>query len=460
MRAASPNCDDRFRLSPARSRAAVAAAATLALLAVLAPAGDAIAATAPADSASASLEATHLPPWNPPHPIGASEPWEAVVRFPGRLVSLPLAALGQGTRKALLAAEQGFYVQRFLYFFHGVPVPFSIGPAGLGDRTGLGAGATIQPKLGPVHLHALFDASTLGYTRARAHVALGFAMAEYRIDQRPADRFFGFGMNAREADESRYGLYQQRLVAGIDAASPLRGLAGPRERFSAWIGPRWTRTTQGDGSDEHSIAEVFPAAVAGTLDRDFEHLTYGTLLEADHRRGAPHWSHGWRASAQAERFDRPLVASPARTGAQFTRYMYLAEAAGSFRRDPRTLRLTLTATDQEIGAGADRFFVSDLARLGGANGLAGFEPHRFHDVDAMNLRAAYVFPISEHLEFDLHGDAGGTFASLQDDFRPNRLRQSAGFTLRARSAMSVISAIGFDFSPETARFVFSMGGEQ
>src|SRR6185436_4001008 len=112
MRAASPDCDERFPLAPPRSRAAVAATTTLALLAALALVRGAHAATAPADSAAASLEATHLAPWNPPHPIGASEPWEAVVRFPGRLVSLPLAALGQGTRKALLAAEQGFYVQR------------------------------------------------------------------------------------------------------------------------------------------------------------------------------------------------------------------------------------------------------------------------------------------------------------------------------------------------------------
>ena len=427
---------------------------------VLAPVRAALAATTPPDSASASLEPTSLPPWNPPHPIGASEPWEAVVRFPGRLVSLPLAALGQGTRKMLLAAEQGFYVQRVLYLFHGVPVPFGVGPAGLGDRTGLGAGATIQPKLGPIHFQGIFDASTLGYTRARAHVGLGFAMAEYRIDRRPADRFFGFGMNSHEEDESRYGLDQQRLVAGVDAASPLRGFSGPRERFTAWIGPRWSRTTQGYGPDERSISEVYPGLVGGTLDRQIEHLTYGALLEVDHRRGAPHWGHGWRASAEAERFDRPLVASPGRTGAQFTRYTYLAEAAGSFWRDPRTLRLTLNVTDEEIGGSADRFLVSDFARLGGANGLAGFEPHRFHDVDAMNLRAAYVFPISQHLEFDLHGDAGGVFESLQDDFRPNRLRQSAGFTLRARSAMAVLSSIGFDFSSETTRFVFSMGAER
>ena len=435
-------------------------ASLLAALLLLAPARAAVAATAPADSAAASLEPTALPPWNPPHPIGASEPWEAIVRFPGRVVSLPLAAVGQLTRKGLLAAEQDFYVQRVLYLFHGVPVPFGVGPAGLGDRTGFGVGAVIPPLPGPVHFEGLFDVSTLSYTRARVRLHAGVAMAEYDIDQRPAERFFGLGMDASEDDEGRYGLHQERAVVGIDAASPLRGFTAPRERFTAWIGPRWSRTTQGYGSDERSIAEVFPGFLGETLDRQIEHLTYGARLEADHRGGAPHWSHGWRASAEVERFDRPLAASPSRTGAQFTRYRYLVEAAGSFMRDPRTLRLTLAVTDNEPGSGADRFLVSDLARLGGSNGLAGYEPHRFHDLDAMNLRAAYVFPLSQHFEFDLHGDAGGTFASLPDDFRPNRLRQSAGFALRGRTARSVVAQLGFDFSPESARFVFALGGER
>lgn len=448
-------------LSRARGRASrVRCAFLFAALLLLAPARASFAATAPADSASDSLEPTALPPWNPPHPIGASEPWEAIVRFPGRLVSLPLAALGQATRKGLLAAEQDFYVQRLLYFFHGVPVPFGVGPAGLGDRTGFGVGAVTRVGSGPVHLQALFDVSTAGYTRTRASLHYKFAMAEYRLDQRPADRFFGLGMDASQDDESRYGLHQESAIVGIDAANPHRGYADPRERFMAWIGPRWSRTTQGYGGDERSVAEVFPGFLGATLDHEIEHLTYGARIAADHRKGAPHWSHGWRASAEAERFDRPLSASPSRTGAQFTRYRYFAEAAGSFMRDPRTLRLTLDVTDNEVSGGADRFLVSDLARLGGSNGLAGYEPHRFHDLDALNLRAAYVFPLSQHFEFDLHADAGGAFASLQDDFLPNRLRQSAGFALRGRNALSVVAQLGFDIGPEAARFVFSMGGER
>lgn len=411
-----------------------------------------------ADDADSSLAATTLPPWNPPRAVPASAPWETVVRFPGRLASLPIAALGQATRCGLLAAEQGFYVQRVLYFFRGVPVPIGAGPAGLGDRTGLGAGVHIAPPLGPVKLEALFDASLKSYTRGRASFGVPAVKVTYAIDQRPNERFFGFGMDTHKGDEGRYGLKQERVALQLAAR---RGKPNEtRETVAAWAGPRWSRLTQGFGSDDVSIVKRFPGLVTGTLERQIEHLTYGARAEIDRRGGAPHWSHGWRASAEAERFDRPLVASPSRAGSQFTRYQYLAEAGVSAGRDPRTVRLTLQVTDNEMISAPARFLVSDFARLGGASGLAGFEPHRFHDLDAMNLRAAYIWPLAQHFEMDVHGDAGGVFTDLQHELRPNRLRQSAGLALRGRTATAVIMRLGLDASPETTRFVFSMGTER
>src|SRR5262249_50035949 len=151
MRAVSPSRHDRFPVAPPRSPTRGLLAVAVLLLATWssrAAAQSADSATVVAGAttttpvvaaASANPLATNTArPWNPPHVIGASEPWEAVVRFPGRLVSLPIAALGEGTRRLLLAAEQDFYVERVLHFFRGVPVPFSVGPAGLGDRTGFG----------------------------------------------------------------------------------------------------------------------------------------------------------------------------------------------------------------------------------------------------------------------------------------------------------------------------------
>ncbi|MEO5616883.1 MAG: hypothetical protein ABIS67_03855 [Candidatus Eisenbacteria bacterium] len=381
-----------------------------------------------------------------------------MLRFPGRVASLPLAALGQATRRTLLAAEQGFLVQRVQLLFGSVRMPIMVGPASLGDRTGLGLGVGMAPPLGPVRLTAMFDASTGLYTRARARLAAGPASVEYRRDRRPSDRYFGPGIDSGVDAESRYGLLQDAVVAGIDLHSAVRGDRVPGASFSLWAGPRWSRITRGYHADAASIADEFPGVVANTLDRDFEHLAYGARLAADHRGGEPHWTHGWRASFGAERFDRPFAASPSRTGAQFTRYSLLAEGGLSFWRDPRTLRVTFTATDNELGAGSERFLVSDLARLGGSSGLAGYEPQRFHDLDVMNVRAAYIFPLADHFEMDLHADAGGAFLDMQEA-RPNLLRQSAGFALRGRAKTALVASIGLDVGPEAARFVFSLGAE-
>jgi hypothetical protein len=415
---------------------------------------------AEADSSSAGLGPTSAVPWNPPRALSASEPWEAVLRFPGRVVTLPLVALGQGTRRTLLAAEKGFFIQRVMYLFGSVRLPVMVGPASLGDRTGTGIGVGIAPPIGPARLTALFDASTGRYTRARGRLALGAASVEYRVDRRPADRFFGYGLDSKgEEDESRYGLIQDRVVAGLDLHSEVKGASGPSESFSLWAGPRWSRITRGYYVDEPSTADEFPAVVANTLDRGFEHFVYGARLGVDHRGGQPHWTRGWRADFAAERFDRPFAESPSRTGAQFTRYTLLAEGGVSFWRDPRTLRLTFTATDNEPCSGTERFLVSDLAQLGGSKGLAGYEPQRFHDLDVMNVRASYIFPLSQHFEMDVHADAGGAFADLQNDARPNLLRHSAGFALRGRTKASVIATLGLDMGPENTRFVFSLGAE-
>jgi len=414
----------------------------------------------PADSAASDLGPTTAAPWNPPRAISPNEPWEAVLRFPGRVVSLPIALLGQGTRVTLLAAEQGFYVQRLLYLFRGIQLPVAVGPATLGDHTGTGVGVGIMPPIGPLQLAALFDVSTGHYTRTRVRLGVGPASVGYQMDRRPSDHFFGLGLDTdHESGESRYGLLQERVTATLDLASADRGPGGPRESFSLWAGPRWSRETRGYHSDDPAAADLFPALTAGTLDRDFEHLTYGARVGVDHRGGQPHWTHGLRASFAAERFDRPFAASPSRTGAQFTRYSLLAEGGCSFWRDPRTLRLTFTAVDNEPGPGSERYLLSDLARLGGSSALAGFEAQRFHDLDMMNLRASYIFPLAQHFEMDLHAEAGGVFADLQHEARPNLLRHSAGFALRGRTKASVVAMIGLDASAEGSRLVFSLGAE-
>ena len=73
-----------------------------------------LAATGSADTSvsDAELAATTAPPWNPSAPVGASEPWEKVVRFPLRVATFPLRLLGDGLEGTLRYVEESSLVPR------------------------------------------------------------------------------------------------------------------------------------------------------------------------------------------------------------------------------------------------------------------------------------------------------------------------------------------------------------
>src|SRR5215831_17690073 len=58
-----------------------------------------------ADSLHDDLAPTTAVPWNPSQAIPAQETWEAVVRAPGRLASLPLSLVGVGARRGIVVVE-------------------------------------------------------------------------------------------------------------------------------------------------------------------------------------------------------------------------------------------------------------------------------------------------------------------------------------------------------------------
>ena len=101
--------------------------------------------------------------------------------------------------------------------------------------------------------------------------------------------------------------------------------------------------------------------------------------------------------------------------------------------------------------------VADLAQLGGSQGLAGYEPGRFHDMDLMVGKLSYIFPLAQHYEFDIHAEAGGVFETLRDahDATP---KTSYGVALRPRTALAPLGSINLDWSRESVRFGFHLGG--
>jgi undecaprenyl-diphosphatase len=419
-----------------------------------------------ASADTSDLGPTSAPPWNPPRAMPRRQTWEQVVLLPGRIVSLPLSGLGAVTRAAMLPIEDSGLIPMAPRAGPGRPrrvLSFAL-PA-LGDRTGLGGTAELRSpsSFRPLILSARHTATLFKYGSTRVGASLGPIALQYGFDWRPQDRFYGIGISASRDSLTDFGA-QQEFARGILqwGASPGSAPVHPHVSVSAWGGPRSLVTRTGRDSREVSFEERFPALGSATLDRRVEHLVYGGSLSADWRSGRPHWSHGSRLMLGVERYDTPVRAlalhSSQFDGAQFTRYSIETEAGISFMRDPRTIRLLVRLTDQRVGSGRDHFLLSDMARLGGRDGLAGFAPGRFHDLDLLHSRLMHVFPLERLFEVEVHSEWGAVYPDVWKDATLGTLKHSFGLSLRARSDAAPRGALGFDVSSEGMRIHYALGG--
>ena len=425
----------------------------------------AVAATSsPADTSD--LGPTSAPPWNPPRAMARRQTWEQVVLMPGRIVSLPLSGLGYVTRAATLYVEDSGLIP----MAPRAPQPpprrmLVLQLPGLGDRTGLGGAAELRiPTAASLpHLSARYAATLFKYNSTLVGASLGPIAMQYGYDWRPQDQFYGVGTSTSRDSVSNFGA-QDEWVRGTFrwGTSPDSVHAYPKLRFSAWGGPRSLVTRTGREPDRTSWDTRFPALGSAMLDRQVEHLVYGGSVSGDWRSGHPHWGQGGRLMLGVERYDAPVKAlalhSSEFDGAQFTRYSVETEGGVSFMRDPRTIRLLVRLTDQTVGSGRNRFLLSDMARLGGRDGLAGFSPGRFHDLDMLHTRLMYVFPLARLFEFEVHSEWGAVYPDLWKDARLNTLKNSCGLSLRARSDSAPRGALGLDFSSEGFRIRYALGG--
>jgi hypothetical protein len=409
------------------------------------------------------LGPTTAPPWNPPAPESGQRLWETLLQLPGRIVTLPLSALGYGTRNYLLFVEGSNLVPRAIAVFAAVP---NLGvyaiPASLGDHTGTGVALAVRPP----QLHGILtgelSASTQHYHRTRVQLALGPFGADYLYEWRPRDQFFGLGPDSREEDLSEFATQDQSLRAQVAWPAQKRKQPPPRAQVMAYVGTRQLVTRSGRGL-EPSFEQVFPVIGASQLDEQAENLLTGVRGYLDTRDGKPHWTRGVRVEAQVDVFGsskaQSLAFQTASTDApQFTRYYGAVVTGFSFMRDPRSIRLSLRASHQDVAHRSEAMRIYDLSGLGGGRGLYGFEPGRFKDLDMAVGQVSYIFPLAQHFELDVHTELGNVYRDLFEAPTWNSLRQSYGVQLRPRTADSPLGFVGVDWSNEGVRFRFSIGG--
>jgi hypothetical protein len=443
----------------------------------------AAATTSDSSYSSPSLHASTGPPWNPSEPVRAARPWETALRMPGRIASLPLVALGYLADRSLIYLEQTHAVDNALRESEQFRRSgFGVVPASLGDHSGVGGEVIWAPFRLDRRLLVEASATTSQYNRERVSAFMGPLGVAYMSEWRPRELFFGPGITAPLSGESSYGestrsakLYlawgwQSFDSTKVQSSEPLMfrdrvRVRGPMHRtwVSAWTGPRERSVTRGRDPGSPSFEITHPVEAASSLYRSVEHFSYGAGLSHDARWGRPHWSSGWRASVEAERFDksiRALTLNDAHSGARsFTRLIYRAETGASFGRDPRTVRLEFTAVDQRFDAAEGTFLLGDLQSLGGGAGLSGFESGRFRDVDLMLGKLSYIFPLVKNLEFDLHTESGGVYPGLRRA-RIAAFESSFGAALRFRTEAAMLGALGCDWSSEKTRLWLAVGGTE
>jgi hypothetical protein len=445
-------------------------AVLLATLAMLL--GTSTAALAQSDSlAAGDFRPTTEVPWNPPRALSSMRPWEMVLRAPGRIATLPLSALGMLTRNTMLELEEHSLVPKTLHVL-AKPVMYGIYvmPANLGDRTGLGGQVSYVPDYANKLVSVGISGSTGHYSRFEAGIGPRIGRFDYVQEWRPHDRLFGIGMDTSEDDETSYSnstrLYQLSSRVGFDR--PVRGQPPRLMLFGSAATREMTLGAPQGEPDEDTEFDPASTPIGDALDREWKGQIWSAAFQADFRRGAPHWSRGWRALVGYDRYD-PRHQAPMASGgpgpipqqfATFNRYIVDLQGGVSFHRDPRTIRLLVRAVDTEIDDRPERQLipVSDLPGLGGREGLAGFESGRFHDLDALLTRASYIFPLAQHYELDLHVEAGGVYRDLQNDARLRDLKTSYGVSFRPRTHMAVVGVVGVDWSREGARIHYSLGG--
>jgi hypothetical protein len=415
-----------------------------------------------------SLDASSEVPWNPPRPMARRCGWEQAMLLPGQLISLPLSGLGYVTSNLLLSLEQS------PRFANGLAPRQQAGGRAvilktprMGDRIGLGGAVEVRQDLlrGALGstVSAEYAATLHRYNRTLLTWSGRPLSLQYGYEWRPQELFYGVGNDTPEDGLSDYASQGEFVRGGLSWESNRERDPGrPRSALNLWGGPRSQVTRTGRENGTVSYETRFPELGATTLDRRVENLVYGASLMHDRRSGVPHWSRGWRALFSAERFDVPLHALALHSGsagaAQFTRYQAEAEAGISFMRDPRTVRLLVRMVDQQVSSNRDRLLISDLSMLGGHAGLGGYSPGRFHDLDLLLTRLAYIFPLERRFEMDLHSEWGSIYPDLWSNAKLSTLHNSFGFSLRVRDDRGPRGSIGFDFSREAFRLRFSLGG--
>jgi hypothetical protein len=416
-------------------------------------------------AADGDLGPSTAPPWNPDGAVPRRRGWEQALGLPGRILTLPLVPVAWASERLLRRIESGGILVPRPQGSSRVEPGIGVSLASLGDRAGLGGRFEWKTIVLPGQFRSVLAlshaASVRHYHDTRVVLSGDLGEISYNYEWRPQEPFYGFGMDASRDLRTSYATQSERVQVALGFAwNRNRETRAPRTQTGFFAGTDSRVTKRGRDEDLPPADVLYPEVMEPILGERWEHFIFGFHFSSDWRTGAPHLANGWRVMVELERHDEPheiLALDTDHPGAQFTRATYELERRFSFMRDPRTIQIRTRIMDQHISSNPERMELGDYAKLGGHYGLGGFEPGRFHDLDMMYGKLAYIFPLVRRLEIEIHGEAGQVASDVWRTSRFDQFATSMGIGLRGRTSQRALGYIGFDWSREGVRARWSTG---
>lgn len=413
--------------------------------AVLAPAAEAVLpmASAAADSTAVVADSTEAFP----EKMKARETWENVVSVPGAILYAPFWL-------TFKIVEQGIAIQSRYRIANRVAalVISSDGSRGLipvySSRGGLGLNffkKHIPNEAARFNLAASWGlrGRSLYQARIRRLEAGPLSFGGQLIYRNmPDERFYGFGSNTQESDETNY------QIKTATAEGAIAKWFSPKLVVGVIAGVDNSRTGPGKADTSPSTTDVYGDSLPGLGDDiTVARLMVGLIYDGANRRVRP--SNGWAVEARI-RVDHELSNGPFAYSTGFLdviKYIGLKRNRTLFLRG--AFRSSDRLTDKEIP-----FY--ETSQLGSQETIRGFHRNRFRELDAILATAEYRYPISAMIDALLFVDGGQVQRDVFQDFSSSDTQWVFGGGFRVWKLDGSLIRLELGVGEDGARILFQL----
>ena len=412
------------------------------LIALLAADGRAVAAAAASDTTAADSTAAF------PDKMQSREAWENVVSLPGLILYAPFWLTFELTEQAIAVQSRyriGNRVAALVISPDGsrgiIPVYSSRG----------GLGVEFFKKHIP-NEEARFNLAASWGLRGRSlyqvrvrRVGVGPLTigGQFIYRNMPDERFFGFGPNTAEADETNY-----QIRTGTAELAVGRWFTD-RLLFGAIVGANRSTTGPGKSDKSPSTTTVFPDSTLPGLNDEITTTRFqlGLLYEGANRPVRP--SGGWiiesrvAVDKEIERGDYAFTQS----------FLDVIRYVGLKRDRTLFLRGAFSLTDRLEGKEIPFY---ETSQLGSHETIRGFHRNRFRDLDAILATVEYRYPISAMIDALLFVDAGQVQTDIFRDFTADETQLVFGGGFRVWKLEGTLIRLEFGVGEDGFRVLFEL----